>query len=56
MSRRTRFFLAAALVCAALIPVAENDLRYVPTALAITYVILALASEFDQRSRQHQRR
>jgi hypothetical protein len=57
ISRRSRFFVIAAVVCAALVPAADAELRYVPTVLAITYAILAIASQLDQRSRQqHQRR
>jgi hypothetical protein len=52
MGRRTRFFLVAAAVCALLIPAVDVKLRYVPIALAITYVILSLASEVDLRARQ----
>jgi hypothetical protein len=50
MDRRAIFFLGAAAVCAALIPVTDAELRLVPTALATVYVVLALASFLDWRS------
>jgi hypothetical protein len=56
MGRRSRFFLIAAAACAVLIPVTDASLRYVPIVLAITYVVLALASHLDERSRHRQRR
>jgi hypothetical protein len=51
MDRRALFFLAAAVVCALLIPVAEPDQRWVPIALSIVYAVLALASWVDARGR-----
>jgi hypothetical protein len=57
ITRRSRFFVVAAVVCVALVPAADAQLRYVPTVLAIWYAILAIASQLDHRSRQqHQRR
>jgi hypothetical protein len=51
MDRRAVFFLGAAVVCALLIPVTEGEHRWVPIALAVVYVLLALASWADARGR-----
>jgi hypothetical protein len=51
MDRRALFLLGAAVVCAVLIPVTESEQRWVPIALAIVYVLLALASWADARGR-----
>jgi low affinity Fe/Cu permease len=40
--RRITFFLAAAVVCALMTPVAPAAQRWVPIATAITYVVLAM--------------
>ena len=50
MDRRAIFFLGAGAVCAVLIPETETHLRWVPTGLAVIYVVLAVASYFDWRS------
>ena len=50
MDRRALFFLVAAAICAALIAETDAELRWVPTALAVIYVVLALASYLDWRS------
>jgi hypothetical protein len=47
--KRAQFFLLAALVCAALAPVAEDDFRSVTIGVAVTYAVLALASWADSR-------
>ena len=52
MDRRALFFLAAAVVCAVLIPVTEPENRWVPVALSIVYALLALASWADKRGRR----
>jgi hypothetical protein len=52
MDRRATFFLVAALVCVLLVPVTDDD-RWVPIVTAIVYVLLALASFLDARSRKH---
>jgi hypothetical protein len=52
MDRRAAFFALAAVVCAALIPAAEPDVRWVPALTAAVYVVLALASFLDFRSRR----
>ena len=50
MDRRAIFFLGAALASAVLIPATDDALRWVPTWVAIIYVVLALASWLDWRS------
>jgi hypothetical protein len=52
MDRRALFFLGAAAVCAALVLPSDPDLRWVPTVLAITYLVLAALSFLDYRSRR----
>ena len=49
--RRALFFLAAALVCVLLLPLAADEFRWVTLGVAITYLVLALASYLDFRSR-----
>jgi uncharacterized membrane protein YqjE len=53
MDRRAVFFVIAAAACALLILVTDDEFRWVPTATAIIYILLALASFFDARSRKH---
>lgn len=53
MDRRATFFLVAAVVCALLVPVTDDDFRWVPIATSIVYVLLAIASFLDARSRKH---
>ena len=49
--RRAQFFLLAAVVCLALVPLADHAYKQVALAVAITYLVLALASYLDFRSR-----
>jgi hypothetical protein len=51
MDRRAVFFIAAAIVCAVLVPVTEPENRWVPISLTIVYALLSLASWADTRSR-----
>jgi hypothetical protein len=51
IDRRAVFFALAAVVCFLLVPVAEDRFREVTLAVAVTYVVLALASALDHRSR-----
>ncbi len=51
MDRRAAFFLFASALAVALIPVADPEHRWVPIAVAIVYVVLAVASLADARSR-----
>ncbi len=53
MDRRAVFFVVAAVACALLIPVTDDEFRWVPIATSIVYVLLALASFLDARSRRH---
>ncbi len=47
MDRRALFFAAASVACALLVPVAARSQRIVPEALAVVYLVLALASWLD---------
>jgi hypothetical protein len=51
MDRRAAVFLIFAAMCALLVPVTDDEFRWVPIATAVTYVVLALASVLDARSR-----
>lgn len=50
MDRRAVFFAVAALMAALLIPLTGPALRWVPVAVAVTYLLLAVASYADARS------
>jgi hypothetical protein len=50
--RRARFFLLAAVVCVLLVPLADHQFRTLTLGVAATYVLLALASYLDHRSRR----
>jgi hypothetical protein len=50
MDPRALFFLAAATLAAVLIPATPSDLRWVPELVAVTYLVLAVASYFDWRT------
>ena len=56
MDRRSLFFAGAAIVSALLIPVTESAQRWVPIVLAVVYVLLAVASWADHRTRAAGRR
>ena len=49
--RRVVFFICAALACVALVPVADPELRWVAWGTGAVYVLLAVASFLDARSR-----
>jgi hypothetical protein len=49
--KRAQFFVLAALVCAALVPLADAEFRKITVGVAVTYLLLALASFLDHRSR-----
>jgi uncharacterized membrane protein YhfC len=49
--RRALFFLVSALAAALLVPVSEPDLRWVPEAVSVTYVVLAVLSFLDTLGR-----
>ena len=50
MDRRALFFLVAAVLCGSLAFVMQDDLVWVPRTVALTYVVLALASWLDWRT------
>jgi len=50
--KRSIFFLGAAVLAAGMVPLSESDLRWVPEAVAVTYVVLALLSFLDYESRR----
>jgi hypothetical protein len=52
MDRRAAFFLVAALIATVLVPVTDAGDRWVPIAVAITYLLLAIASWADRRTRR----
>ena len=52
MDRRAAVFLIFAAMCALLVPVTDDEFRWVPIATAVTYVLLAVASVLDARSRK----
>jgi hypothetical protein len=56
MDRRAAFFLGAALVSALLVPLTEAAQRWVPIALAVVYLLLAVASWADRRTKLRGRR
>jgi hypothetical protein len=51
IDRRAVFFVLSAVVCVALVPLAEPQHRWVPEVTAIVYVVLAVASALDAWSR-----
>ena len=51
MDRRALFFLCASAACVALVPVADSEHRPIALGVAVTYVVLALLSFLDFRSR-----
>ena len=55
-NRRAVFFVLSAVIAVALLPLCPPELRYVGWTLAATYVLLALASWADYRSRRRQQR
>ena len=50
--RRAMFFLLAALVCLLLVPLADQQFRWVTLGVGVTYLLLALASYLDFRGRR----
>jgi hypothetical protein len=50
VDQRALFFLGAAVVATLLVPLTESDLRWVPRAVAVVYVLLAVASYLDWRT------
>jgi hypothetical protein len=52
MGRRVGFFLIAALVCLAVAPVTQAEIRWVPEVLSGTYGVLALLALLDGLGRR----
>ena len=50
--RRAMFFLLAAVVCLLLLPLADDDFRWITLGVSFTYLVLALASYLDFRGRR----
>ena len=50
--KRAQFFLLAAVLCLLLVPVAQDEFKVITLGVAVTYLVLALASYLDHRSRQ----
>ena len=51
VDKRAAFFVVAAIVCALLVPVTPSELQSVGEILVVVYLVLALASWLDFRSR-----
>jgi hypothetical protein len=49
--KRAQFFFLAAVVCFVLVPLAGEEFRELTIGVGVTYVLLALASALDYRSR-----
>ena len=56
IDRRITFFLGAAVVCAAMTPLAPSSFRWVPIATAVTYVVLAILVALESLSSGRARR
>ena len=52
LDRRSVFFVISAVVAALMVPLSDADLRWVPEVVAVTYVVLAVASFLDHESRR----
>ena len=55
IDRRITFFLAAAVVCSLMTPLAPRELRWVPVATAVTYVVLAILVALESLSGRSRR-
>jgi hypothetical protein len=53
--RRITFFLAAAVLCAAMTPIAPRAHRWVPVATAVTYAVLAVLVALESLSGRSRR-
>ena len=53
--RRITFFLAAAVLCALMTPLAPGEVRWVPVATAVTYVVLAILVALESLSGRSRR-
>ena len=50
MDQRALFFIVAAVVAGLLVPVIDDELRYVPQTVSVVYVILSALSYLDWRT------
>jgi hypothetical protein len=50
--RRANFFLLVAGLCTVLVPLAQDAYRTLTAGVAVVYLLLALASYLDHRSRR----
>ena len=55
LDRRVPFFAIVAVVAFALVPLADPSLRYVPTAVGITYVVFTVLFFLDWLGRRSER-
>ena len=55
LDRRVPFFAVVAVVAFALVPLADPSLRYVPTAVGITYVVFTVLFFLDWLGRRSER-
>jgi hypothetical protein len=53
--RRITFFLAAAVACALMTPLAPRTVRWVPIATAVAYVVLAILVALESLSGRSRR-
>jgi len=53
MDRRALFFALSAVVCTAVAPATEADIRWIPIAMAVAYAVLSVLSFLDAWSRHH---
>ena len=51
MDRRTRFFVLAALICFAVMPVGLEEYREIAAGVGVVYLVLAVLSFLDDRGR-----
>ena len=51
LDRRAVFFLLSGLICAVLVPLTPDELRWVGEVMVVTFVVLAFASWLDDRAR-----
>jgi len=54
MDRRAAFFAVAAAVCAAIAPATDEEIRWIPIAMAVGYAVLAVLSFLDSWSRHRE--
>lgn len=55
IDRRITFFLAAAVLCALVTPLAPGGTRWVPVATGVTYVVLAVLVALESLSSRSRR-